>query len=302
MSFQVTIAFVEQYKANITLLLQQMGSRLRPCVTEDTYVGQGARAVTQVGAVKAQKRTTRHGDMPLNSTPFDGRWIYPTDYELADLIDSEDRLRLIVDPTSMTAMNQAMAMGRAQDDSILQAFFSNAATGQKGTVSTAFPATQQVAANVGATGNTGLNIAKLRAAKKILIRNQVDIDRDELYVALTSQQHDDLLNEAQAISLDYNTRPVLVDGRINSFMGFNFKLVEFNDAATFDAAATLFTGGVYNVPCWAKSGMHLGLWQDMNASIDIRPDKSGRPWQVQTEGTWGATRLEEKRVVQIQCV
>jgi hypothetical protein len=59
-------------------------------------------------------------------------------------------------------------------------------------------------------------------AKRILLTTGVDVDNDPLYMAITAKQHDDLRNEAQAISLDYNSTLVLVNGRINAFMGFNF--------------------------------------------------------------------------------
>jgi hypothetical protein len=301
MSFQITTAFIQDYKNTVALLLQQKGSRLRATVTEDSYTGKAGKAVEQVGPVKAQKRTTRHGDTPLISTPHDARWVFPTDFEWADLIDNQDKLRMIVDPTSAYAINGAMAMGRAQDDVILGAFFATAKTGEDGTTNTAFPSSQQVAANVGATGNTGLNIAKLRAAKKKMIAAQVDIDMEPMFVAVTSEQHDNLLNEAQAISLDYNTRPVLVEGRISSFMGFNFIPIEFSDASVFDAAATLYASSTYHVPCWAKSGMHLGIWEDMVTKVSERDDKSYSV-QVYLRETIGATRLEEKKVVDILCV
>ena len=301
MSVNAPTHFVQQYTTNVQMLLQQKGSRLRDTVSMGSYRGKAAKAVEQIGQVKAQRKTTRHSDTPLISTPADARWVYPTDFEWADLIDDQDKIRMLIDPQSPYAMNGAYAMGRAIDDIILQAFFATSKTGQDGTVSTTFPSGNIVAVNTGAASNVGLNVAKLRAAKKILIANQVDVDNDPLYVALTSAEHDALLNETQAISLDYNTRPVLVDGRINSFMGFNFVLVEFSASSVFDAAATLVNGSSQRlVPVWAKSGMHLGMWEDIQTRIDVRPDKSYAT-QVYVRGTFGATRVEEGKVVQILC-
>ena len=100
MSFQVTTAFVQQYSTNVQLLLQQRGSRLRDCVTVGSYTGKAAKAVEQIGEVTAQARTSRHADTPLISTPHDARWVHPTDYEWADMIDDQDKLRMLIDPTS----------------------------------------------------------------------------------------------------------------------------------------------------------------------------------------------------------
>jgi len=291
MSFNVTTHFVQQYTTNVQLLLQQKGSKLRDAVSVGSYTGKAAKAIEQVGAVEAQKRTVRHGDTPLISTPADARWVFPVDYEWADLIDDQDKLRMLIDPQSSYAQNGAYALGRAMDDEIIASFFGTSKTGENGSTNTSFPAGQQVAATIGSTGATGLNIAKLREAKRVLMANEVDIDNDPLFCVISAQQHDDLLNEAQAISLDYNTRPVLVDGKITAFMGFNFIHSERLDV----------DGSSYRrVAAFAKSGMHLGMWKDISTMISERADK-GYATQVYVKGTFGATRTEEKKVVEIKC-
>lgn len=291
MSFQVTTHFVQQYSTNIQLLLQQKGSKLRDAVTVNSYVGKAAKAVEQVGAVEPVKNQSRHSDTPLISTPADARWVYPNDYDWADLIDDQDKLRMLIDPTSSYVQNGVYALGRAQDKEIIAAIFGSSNTGENGSTAVTFPSAQQVAATVGSSAATGLNIAKLREAKKKLMAANVDIDNDPLYVAITAAEHDALLNEAQVISLDYNAKPVLVDGKVTSFMGFQFIHTEL---LTTDAS------GYRRIPVWAKSGMHLGMWNDIKTSIDRRPDKRNA-YQVYVTGTYGATRLEEKKVVEIKC-
>ena len=291
MSFNITTHFVQQYTTNVQLLLQQKGSKLRNTVTVGSYTGKAAKAIEQVGPVTAQKRTIRHGDTPLISTPADARWVFPVDYEWADLIDDQDKLRMLIDPTSSYSQNGAYALGRAMDDEIISAFFADAKTGENGSTTTVFGVNQDVVVATGSTGATGLNISKLREAKKILMQNEVDIDNDPLFCIITASQHDDLLNEAQAISLDYNTRPVLVDGKITAFMGFNFIHTE---------RLPLNSSSQRRVPAFAKSGMHLGLFNDINTMISERADK-GYATQVYVKGTFGATRTEEGKVVEIVC-
>ena len=175
MSFEVNTAFVQQYSTNVGLLLQQRGSKLRECVTMGSYTGKAAKAVEQIGSVTAQKRTSRHSDTPLISTPHDARWVFPTDYEWADLIDDQDKLRMLIDPTSPYAQNGAYALGRAMDTDIISAALGTSKTGENGTTSTAFSASQTIAA-----GAAGLTVAKLREAKKILLANEVDVENDPL--------------------------------------------------------------------------------------------------------------------------
>jgi hypothetical protein len=299
MSDQITTAFVNDYKSTVELLLQQKGSKLRGAVTVGSYTGKGAKAVEQIGAVNARKRTTRHGDTPLIATPHAARWVFPTDYEWADLIDDQDKLRMIIDPSSAYAVNGAYALGRAIDDELIGAFFATAKVGENGTTDEAFDTTNHVVGvDVGGTAS-GLNIAKLRAAKKILVKNEVDVENDPLFIAITAEQHDDLLGETQAISLDYNTRPVLVDGKITSFMGFNFIPIELGSSAFANASSTLSSTTRY-CPCWAKSGMHLGIWNDITTKVSERADKS-YSWQVYCKGTFGATRTQAGKVIRISC-
>ena len=318
MSVNVNTAFVQQYSTNVMMLLQQQGSKLRGSVQNMAFKGKAASVAEQFGSVSPVRNSSRHSDTPLISTPQDKRWMYPNDYDWADLVDSQDKLRMLIDPTSSYAMAGAWAMGRAIDDEIISNFFNANNTGENGTTSTstlyAFNSnSQSVAATVGASAATGLNIAKLRRAKRILMEGLVDVDNDQLVCVISARQHDDLLNEAQAISLDYNSKPVLVDGRITSFMGFNFVLSEripgasgFNTAinpaiSTGSTDGTYTTGSRFMVPVFAKSGMALGTWNDIQTSIDRRADKRNS-FQVYVTGTFGATRLEERRCVLINCV
>ena len=287
MSDQVSTAFSQQYTTNVELLLQQKGSKLAGTVMTGSYTGKAAKAVEQVGAVAAQKKTTRHGDTPLINTPHDARWVHPNDYEWADLIDDQDKLRMLIDPQSSYAQNGAYALGRAKDDEIIAAYFGTALTGENGSTSTSFDtANQQIAA-----GAAGLTVAKLRDAKRILMANEVDVETDPLFIIVTAQQVDDLLATTEVTSSDYNTVKALAQGMVNSFMGFTFVHCE-----------RLGVDGSSNrrVPAYAKSGMHLGMWNDINTKISERGDKSYAT-QVYVKGTFGATRTEEGKVVEILC-
>lgn len=288
MSNEITTANVQQYATNVELLLQQRGSRFRMAVNESAATGKAAVPVDQVGAVTAQKRTTRHGDTPLIETPHARPWCFPVDYEWADLIDNQDKLRTLIDPQSPYAQNAANAIRRAQDDEIITAFLAITKTGEDGTVDESFDTTNQQIAH----GSVGMTVAKLREAKKKFLAAEVDIDNDPLFCALSAEQHDDLLGETQAISLDYNSRPVLVDGKITSFMGFNFihseRLTVSTGATTRDCVA------------WAKSGMEICIWQDLLTRISERDDKSYST-QVYAATTVGAVRKEAGKVVNILC-
>ncbi len=287
MSNQITTGFVRSYSADVQHLLQTQGSMLRNYVMWDTYTGDGGRAVNQIGTVAAVKRVTRHADTPVVETPHAARWVDPVDYELADLIDSQDKLRMLFDPAGPYQKAQAMALGRALDQEILGAMFATAKTGPHGGSTEAFlTATYQIAA-----GGTSMTVAKLRTARRLLMAAKNRLDIDQPYIAITAAEHDALLNEPQVTSGDYNRTLVMVDGRVQRFLGFEFVHLE---EILVDGA------GAKRCPCWVKSGVHGGMWNDINSRISERDDKSYST-QVYSKGTFGATRLEQGKVVEILC-
>lgn len=293
MSGNINVAYAQQYANTIQLLCQQKGSRLDSTVTPHSISGaKAAVVVEQIGRVAAVKRTTRYPQIVPIDTPHDRPWVYPVDYDWNDLIDSIDKLRTIVDPQSAYAQNGAYAMGRAKDVEINAAFFADRKTGENGSTTVTFASEGgTVAVNFGATGNVGLTVAKLREAKRILMAAEVDVEADPLTVAVKAKQHDNLLAEIQVISLDFNERPVMVDGMVRQFLGFNLKHTELISASA----------GNDLVPAYAKSGMHLAIWNDITTDVSQRKDLAGLPYQVYVYGTFGAVRSEGVKVVQITC-
>lgn len=294
MSVNIPNHYAQQFATNVQLLLQQKGSKLRGLVTSDTYIGEQASPVDQIGAVEMQAVNGRFEAMGRVDADTDRRWVLPQDWDLPQLIDSFDKLRLLTDPSSKYVENAVMAAGRKIDDIIIEGFFGTNKTGKSGSTSTvhAISGVNGVAVNYGASGNTGLTVAKLRQAKKLLMKSEVDLEADPIYCIVTAEQHDNLLAEAQVISLDYNERPVLMDGKIKRFLGIDFVHCERLDVDS---------NSYRRVPVWAKSGMHLGLWNDINSDVSQRKDLRGLPFQSYVYMTAGSTRLEEKKIIEVKC-
>ena len=285
MSVEITTAFVEQYSANIQLLSQQKGSRLSGLVRNESVTGKNA-FFEQIGAVSAAIRTSRHSDTPRMDTPHSRRRVSLVDYDWADLIDNEDKVRMLIDPTSSYAASAAFAMGRSKDDAIIEAATGAAYTGTTGGTSTALPSSQKIAVS----GTDGLTLAKLLAAKEILDSNEADPDMQR-NIAVTAKQVTDLLNTTEIKNADYNSVKALAQGQINTFMGFNF--VRTQRLGT-DA------NGDRQVICWVQDGILLATGKDTTSKISEMPTKNYST-QVFYSQTIGATRMEEEKVVEIAC-
>jgi hypothetical protein len=293
MSFQITTAFVEQYRANVYHLVQQKGSKLRGSVRVESITGENA-FFDQIGAVAAQRRINRHGDTPRMDTPHSRRRVTPVDYEWADLIDNQDKIRMLIDPTSEYAQAAMWALGRAIDDVVIAAVDAAAATGVDGATSTAFDTAMIVDVQTvwpGVTAaDTGLNIAKLIQARRLLGDNDVDPD-EEVFAAVNARQVSSLLKDERVVSGDYNSALPLMQGQISRVAGVT--LIPCN-------RIVVDGNGDDKVPFWTRSGLLLATGQDIQGRISERADKS-YSMQVYASMTIGATRMEEKRVGYIEC-
>ena len=283
MSNQITTAFVQQYSNNVQMLSQQKGSLLRSAVDVETVVGKNA-FFDQVGSALAVKRTTRHADTPQMDTPHARRRVSLVDYEYADLIDNQDKIRTLIDPTSAYASAAAYALGRAQDDEIIAALSGTAFTGETGSTATILPSAQKITEG----GSNGLTIAKLRSAKEILDAASVDPSIAR-YIAVSPKQITDLLGTTEVTSSDFNSVKALANGEVNSFLGFNFIVSNRLTSASSKRLCLL----------WAMDGCKMAIGQDLMTRIDERSDK-GYAHQVYVCQSIGATRMEEDKVVTIE--
>jgi len=283
MSNQITTAFVQQYSSNVQMLSQQKGSLLRGVVDSEVVNGKFG-YFDQVGVATAVKRVSRHSDTVHSNTPHARRRVSLVDYEYSDLLDNQDKIRTLIDPTSSYALAAAYALGRAMDDEIIAAAGGTAYTGETGSTAVALPSGQKI--TEASTG--GLTIAKLRQAKEILDANSVDPSIARTII-LSPKQVTDLLGTTEVTSSDFNTVKALASGEINTFLGFNFIV----------SNRLNITSSKREVIAFANDGIKLGIGADLMTRIDELPTKAYST-QVYVCGTFGATRMEEEKVVTIE--
>lgn len=280
MANTINQAFVEQFKSNVIHLAEQQGSRLRSTVSEESVTGEKFN-FERVGNVAAVVKSTRHTATPVLDVPHSRRTGSMTDYQWADLVDNEDKLRMLISPESAYAKAGANAMGKAFDDLIIAAATGNATDGDGSTI--ALPSGQKIV-----NGSTGLTLAKLLTTKEIM--DGAEASDDDRVIIIGSKQVSDLLNTTEIKSSDYNSVKALASGQIDTFMGFKFVRSERLGVATQIRSCIAYT----------KSAIGLGLGKDVSTRIDERNDLS-YAHQVYLAFTAGATRIEDTGVVQIDC-
>lgn len=296
-SYSVPEAHVKMYTANVRAALVKEGGLLLGFVSSSGYAGEKSQVVSFIGPVEFVERDTPYGDTKVSEVEHTQRWIAGAEYDCAIFIDKLDTLKMIYDPTSPYVERMREAAARKVDEVIMSKFYATAKTGKDGTTNTSFNSN-----NVIAHGTTGLTVAKLRSARKLMKKRHVNLRTQTPYIAVTSEQTDDLLGEVGVTSADYNAVKPLVDGEVSNFMGFMFVPYEENgDALNGRGIPTEEDSGtVRKCPAWVSDAMHYGDWENLNMIISPRPDKNNIK-QVHASFTGGATRLEENKVFEIQC-
>ncbi len=281
----ITEAFVQQFADNFTHVAQQKKSRFEPCVTIDPNIVGMSKSINRLGQRTAQRRLSRHGDTPINDQNHSTRYVDLFDWEDGDMIDDQDKIRMLVDPTSEDVAAMVSSLNRAKDDVIVTAF-GGSARSSAGLV--ALPSTQKIAVNA-----TGLTKAKIIAAKALFRKNEADEEAgEELFMAYSSQALSDVLNDATLTSADFMAAKMLQEGSLKgSWLGFRWIPSERLPKAS--TSRYLYA--------WAKSGVKLGVGKDIVTRVGERADK-GFNTQIYGKMSIGSVRIEEEKVVEIACV
>jgi hypothetical protein len=288
MALHVDEHMVLAFDENVRVQFAQNSSRLRGAVDVRMNVVGESKSFDRVANDDANEKTIatsgtgRHEDHTEDDLDGTRSWAGLRYFYKAIPLDPDDEDKLLADPKNKYVTVIAGALGRKMDEIIIDAMVGNAARGlYVGSTSNVALPTAQLIAN----GSTGLTIAKLRSAKKILDTGEVP--DSERYLALNAKALSDLLGTTEATSSDFNTVRALVNGELNTFLGFSFIRTEKINTTTGCVA-------------WHKSAVGLAIAREYN-TIWQRTDKHGL---MECYGSvhFGATRAEDAGVVMIDFV
>jgi hypothetical protein len=216
MSKNLSSVAVTQFDTEVKHAYQSMGvlagtTTERRGVVGDTY------KFRKMGKGLAKERTAPSADaVPMNvdhsfATATLTNWDAP---EYTDIFDKQD---VNFDEVRELGETVAGALGRRDDQLKIDAMVAGTynATPVQGTSG------GLVGTDVGGVGSN-LNVAKLRRIKKYLDDNEAGDDR---HILVSSSGIEALLGETQTTSTDYNTSRVLVNGKLDQFLGFKFHMI-----------------------------------------------------------------------------
>ncbi len=278
--------WIKTYSDNVRLVAQQKESRIRPYVTEEEMEGE-VHFMDSYGQADMVQLQSRLQATPHTPIPHERRMVGAWPYVFNEFVDPTDIRRILTDPTRRYTQVAAAGASRQIDDILITAFEAAVLIGKEGAGGTA----TFDSGNVVAAATAGLTVAKLNTAARILDENEVE-DEDRTIV-VTPKGLETLRNEEKATSSDYAAVKALVNGEIDSFLGFKF--VKCNRPG-LRASTT-----AHSAYFWHKQGMGLAVAQEPTARVDQRPDMNYAT-QVWLGLDMGAVRLEEARVGRIDLV
>lgn len=288
-----------EFATNFDHGVQQKMSRLKETVQTDTIKGKEKR-YNRLEASEWRPITVRKGVTTPQAEETALRWVRLLGYDNCHWKDEfdDDLLGDIVLPNSELMQNHVMGYGRLLDRVTLEAALGTAYTGAAGTTATILPTstdTNVVAVDYvesGSAANSGLTVAKLRRAKYLLDNNldPEDESGEVRTIAVRAKQLDDLLRTTEVTSADFNTVKALVDGKIDTFLGFKFKRTKQVSVSSGDIAE-----------CVAYTRSSMRVVNGRNKSKLSILDTQNESIQARSACLLGAVRYWEEGVIKVRC-
>jgi len=148
--------------------------------------------------------------------------------------------------------------------------------------------TLTVGNDIGGT-DTNLNVAKIREAKRLLDGNSVP--KADRFFSMHADGLSALLGETEIGSSDYNAVRALVNGEVNSYLGFSF--VTFGD---MDEGGLASDGSSDRTSfAWHKNALGYGESISQRSEINYIPEKTS--WLVTAMLSAGAVAIDDEGIV-----
>ena len=275
MSIALSNAFVTLFDAEVKQAYQGK-AMLVGAVRQRRGVEGSTVKFPKVGRGVATPRIGQTDVTPLN-VGFSNVTLTLEDWIAAEYSDIFSQQKVNFDERSELVQVLGNAIGRRQDQLVLNAL---AASGTSLAVSN----------DVGGS-DTNMNVAKLRQAKGLMDKNNVPpTDR---HIVIHSNGLQSLLAETAVTSSDFNTVKALVNGELNTFLGFTFHVLGDR------TEGGLAIDGSNDRTCFAFHKDAIGYGEGIAPKTEINyiPEKTS--FLVASMFSAGATTIDAEGIVSI---
>jgi hypothetical protein len=277
MSVSLSNAFVTLFDAEVKQAYQGK-ALLVPAVRQRRGVEGSIVKFPKVGKGVATVRVPQTDVTPLN-VAFSTVTCTLVDYNAAEYSDIFNQAKVNFDERQELVQVVASAMGRRQDQIILDAL-------------TASSTSLTVSNDIGGT-DSNLNVAKLREAKRLMDKNNVP--PEGRHIIIHGNGLASLLSETSVTSSDFNSVKALVQGDINSFLGFTFHMLGDR------SEGGLVIDGSLDRSCFAFHQMAVGYGEGIGMRTEINYIAEKTSFLVNEVFSAGAIAIDDEGIVKITC-
>ena len=238
MSKTLTDSAAAQFDAEVKQAYQGVGM-LRPTVRNKTGVVGATHQFPTIGKGLATERIPQTDVIPMNIQHGQSVAVLE-DWNAPEYTDIFDQAKVNFSERQALAFVIASAIGRREDQLIIDAL--NATVGSNA---------GQVLSTVGATA--AMDTTKIRRASKLL--NDQGVSSKDRHISLSATQLEQLLGSTPATSSDFAAVKALVNGEINSWMGFTYHMIETRDEGGLPLAADIRTAYAYHGGGMGSTGL-----------------------------------------------
>ena len=275
MAQNVTTAFVTLFESEVKQAYQAE-SVLRGTMRSRTNVQGNTVKFPKIGKGTATVRVPQTDVTPLNVT-YSQVTATMSDYIAAEYSDIFHQSHINFDERRELVEVVSKAIGRRIDQVCIDAL--NAASS---------PST--VATSIGGAASN-MNIEKLRAAAKAL--NEKNVPASDRYMLMHASQLDALLGETEVTSSDFASVKALVQGEINTFMGFRFITIGDRDEGGLPKPSTR------SCFAWHKDSMGYAESMAQKTEVNYIPEKTS--FLVSSMFSAGSIAIDDEGIVKISC-
>ena len=275
MAINVSTAFVDLFDSEVKQAYQAE-SVLRGTMRTRTGVAGNTVKFPTIGKGVATLRVPQTDVTPLNVT-YGQVTATMEDYIAAEYSDIFQQSHINFDERSELVQVVSKSIARRMDQIMIDAL--NAATG-----------TTAVATGIGGA-TTNMNIEKLRATAKAM--NEKNIPSEGRNLLMHASQLDSLLGETEITSQDFASVKALVQGEINTFMGFNILTVGDRDEGGLPKPSTR------TCFAWHKDAMGYAESMAQKTEVNYVPEKTS--FLVSSMFSAGSVSIDGAGIVKISC-
>jgi hypothetical protein len=281
MAISISNAFVTLFDSEVKQAYQAQRA-LAGITRERTNVEGSTVKFPKIGKGTASVRIPQTDVTPLNVT-YSQVTATMTDYIAAEYSDIFHQQRVNFNERQELVQVVSGAIGRRMDQVALDAL---AAASGTGTVA-------KEIADDGSTGSaSNLNVGKLRAAKKALDAKNVPMEGRSIIIHANNLSA--LLGLTSVTSQDFNTVKALVNGELDTFLGFKF--ITLGDR---DEGGLPLSGSDRTVYAFHRDAVGMAIGMNQTSRVDYIPEKTS--FLVASMFSAGSVAIDSEGIVKITC-